>query len=117
VEGADYRGEDGNAGEMITTGGDEGKQPKFEEGQTSCWPWWPAQCPANRDASADLRRREAAHHARLSVLDLLAALVSSGCAPTTSTAANRAAAGDELGGPVSRMAVALWRETVGRRQR
>jgi hypothetical protein len=82
MEGADYRGEEWNAGEMLTTGGDEGKQPEFEEGRTSCWPWWSARCPANRDAPADLRRREVAHHARLGVQDLLAALVSSGCAPT-----------------------------------
>jgi hypothetical protein len=57
---------------MLTSAKDEERRPEFEEGRTGGWSWWPARCPADWGAPADLRRQEAAQHARLGVLELVA---------------------------------------------
>jgi hypothetical protein len=91
---------------VLTSGGDRWETPDFEEGQTGGWPWWPARCSADWGAPADLRRRETAQHVRLGVLELLAALVSSGCTPMR-----------RIDGELDSAQPQGQRRTVGRRQR
>jgi hypothetical protein len=69
-DGAGCRGEEGDREGGLTGGIDEERRPEFKEGQTSSWPWWPARCPADWGAPADLRRRETAKEAWLDVAEL-----------------------------------------------
>jgi hypothetical protein len=71
------RGERWDHGEVLTSVGEEGSDPDFEE-DGGGRPWWPARSPCDGDDSVDLRRWDEVPGARLGVAELLVVILCSG---------------------------------------